>query len=41
MFDPAESLAEFDALGLSEKVARRVMHDNAAELLAHESASSG
>ncbi len=41
MFDPAELLTEFDMLGLSEKVARRVMHDNAAELLAHESASSG
>jgi predicted TIM-barrel fold metal-dependent hydrolase len=41
MFDPAELLAEFDALSLPEKVARRVMHDNAAELLAHETASSG
>ena len=34
MFDPAEQLAEFDALGLPEPVARRVIHDNAAELLA-------
>jgi uncharacterized protein len=34
MFDPAESLAEFEALGLPEKVARYVMHDNATELLA-------
>jgi predicted TIM-barrel fold metal-dependent hydrolase len=36
MFDPAELLDEFDALGLPEQVARRVMHDNAAELLSND-----
>jgi uncharacterized protein len=39
MFDPAELLGEFDALDLPEQVARRVMHDNAAELLANDTAS--
>ena len=39
MFDPAELLNEFDALGLPEQVARRVMHENAAELLANDTAS--
>ena len=34
MFDPAEQLVEFDRLGLPEPVARRVLHDNADELLA-------
>jgi uncharacterized protein len=33
MFDPAEMLVEFEALELPEPVARRVMYDNAAELL--------
>jgi predicted TIM-barrel fold metal-dependent hydrolase len=33
MFDPAELLVEFEALELPEPVARRVMYDNAAELL--------
>jgi predicted TIM-barrel fold metal-dependent hydrolase len=33
MFDPAELLDEFDALGLPEEIARRVLHDNAAALL--------
>jgi uncharacterized protein len=33
MFDPAEQLVEFDRLGLPEPVARRVLHDNADELL--------
>ena len=34
MFDPAEMLVEFDGLELPEETARRVLHDNAAELLA-------
>jgi predicted TIM-barrel fold metal-dependent hydrolase len=34
MFDPQALLEEFDALGLPEPVAQRVLHDNAAELLA-------
>jgi predicted TIM-barrel fold metal-dependent hydrolase len=38
MFDPAELLTEFDRLELPEPAARRVMHDNAAELLAYDTA---
>src|ERR687885_1418043 len=34
MFDPAELLVELDALGLGEEIARRVLHDNTAGLLA-------
>lgn len=34
MFDPVEQLEEFERLDLPEPVARRVLHDNAAELLA-------
>jgi predicted TIM-barrel fold metal-dependent hydrolase len=41
MFDPAELLGEFDALNLPEQVARRVMNDNAAELLANATPNRG
>jgi uncharacterized protein len=41
MLDPAELLVEFDALELPEPIARRIMHDNAAELLERGVATRG